>query len=128
MNIFIDPNDPSPKYLQLILQIQRKIVSGTLKPGEKLTSVRKMASKLNINPMTISRSYQSMEKEGWLERKKGIGMIVAREGLSARMEDRFTYVENSLKFLILKSKDVGYSKSEIMALLMQYWDEDIPYN
>lgn len=128
MNIFIDPNDPSPKYLQLILQIQRKIVSGTLKPGEKLTSVRKMASELNINPMTISRSYQSMEKEGWLERKKGIGMIVAREGLSARMEDRFTYVENSLKFLILKSKDVGYSKSEIMALLMQYWDEDIPYN
>lgn len=123
MNILIDPNDPAPKYLQLILQIQRQIVSGALKPGEKLTSVRKMASELNINPMTISRSYQSMEKEGWLERKKGIGMIVAREGLNARMEDRFSYLEGTLKLLIVKSRDVGYSKSEVMALLMRFWDE-----
>ncbi len=122
MKIIIDPQDPCPKYQQLILQIQRYIISGTLKPGEKLISVRKMASMLRLNPMTISRSYQNMEKEGWLTRKNGIGMIVAREGLNKRMEARFTHIEKTINTLIINAKNTGYSKSEIMALVLQNWD------
>ncbi|MDD1782032.1 GntR family transcriptional regulator [Enterovibrio sp. ZSDZ35] len=124
MKVVIDPQDPSPKFRQLITQIQRQIVAGTLMPGEKLTSVRKLAVELNINPMTISRCYQIMEKLGWLERRRGIGMIVAREGLNDRMEDRFGFVESKLKTLITDAKEVGYSRSEVMALVMQYWEEE----
>lgn len=123
MKIVIDPNDPSPKFRQLMTQIQRQIVAGTLIPGEKLTSVRKLAAELNINPMTISRCYQNMEEEGWLERKRGVGMIVARQGLQDRMEDRFGFIEPTLNTLIADAREVGYSKSEVMALVMQYWEE-----
>lgn len=123
MKIVIDPHDPSPKFRQLMTQIQRQIVAGTLIPGEKLTSVRKLAAELNINPMTISRCYQNMEEEGWLERKRGVGMIVARQGLQDRMEDRFGFIEPTLNTLIADAREVGYSKSEVMALVMQYWDE-----
>ncbi|PKF51290.1 GntR family transcriptional regulator [Enterovibrio nigricans] len=124
MKVVIDPQDPSPKFRQLMTQIQRQIVAGTLMPGEKLTSVRKLAAELNINPMTISRCYQIMEKMGWLERRRGIGMIVAREGLNDRMEDRFGFVESKLKTLITDAKEVGYSRSEVMALVMQYWEDE----
>lgn len=123
MKIVIDPNDPSPKFRQLMTQIQRQIVAGTLIPGEKLISVRKLAAELNINPMTISRCYQNMEEEGWLERKRGVGMIVARQGLQDRMEDRFGFIEPTLNTLIADAREVGYSKSEVMALVMQYWEE-----
>lgn len=123
MKIIIDPHDPSPKFRQLMTQIQRQIVAGTLIPGEKLTSVRKLAAALNINPMTISRCYQKMEKEGWLERKRGVGMIVARQGLQGRMEDRFGFIKPTLNALIADAREVGYSKSEVMALVMQHWDE-----
>ncbi|MDD1793532.1 GntR family transcriptional regulator [Enterovibrio makurazakiensis] len=124
MHIVIDPQDPSPKFRQLMTQIQRQIVAGTLKPGQKLTSVRKLAAELNINPMTISRCYQNMEELGWLERKRGVGMLVARDGLNARMEDRFGFIEPSLKNLIVDAREVGYSKSEVMALVMQYWEDE----
>ncbi|MBV7298705.1 GntR family transcriptional regulator [Enterovibrio paralichthyis] len=124
MKIIIDPQDPSPKFRQLMTQIQRQIVAGTLIPGEKLTSVRKLAAELNINPMTISRCYQNMEKQGWLERKRGVGMVVAREGLHERMEDRFAFIEPTLKALLEDAREVGYSKSEVMALVMQHWEED----
>ncbi|MEZ8141222.1 GntR family transcriptional regulator [Enterovibrio norvegicus FF-33] len=124
MHIVIDPQDPSPKFRQLMTQIQRQIVAGTLKPGDKLTSVRKLAAVLNINPMTISRCYQNMEELGWLERRRGVGMIVAREGLHARMEDRFGFIRPALRALLVDAREVGYSKSEVMALVMQYWDEE----
>ncbi|WP_325891379.1 GntR family transcriptional regulator [Grimontia sp. NTOU-MAR1] len=123
MKIVIDPQDPSPKFKQLMTQIQRQIVAGALIPGEKLTSVRKLAAELNINPMTISRCYQSMEEDGWLERKRGVGMIVARQGLQGRMENRFGFIEPRLKALIDDAREVGYSKSEVMALVMQYWED-----
>ncbi|WP_163392002.1 GntR family transcriptional regulator [Enterovibrio norvegicus] len=124
MKIIIDPQDPSPKFRQLMTQIQRQIVSGVLKPGDKLLSVRKLAAELNINPMTISRCYQLMEKQGWLERKRGVGMLVKRDGLHARMEDRFGFIEPALYALITDAREVGYSKSEVMALVMQHWDEE----
>lgn len=124
MKIVINPNDPSPKYCQLMAQIQRHIVSGALMPGVKLTSVRKLASELAINPMTISRCYQLMEQQGWLERKNGIGMMVARDGLPARMEDRFSYISATLNAFIIDARSIGYSKSEVMLLVMRCWEEN----
>ncbi|MFD2177111.1 GntR family transcriptional regulator [Veronia pacifica] len=125
MKIELDQNDPTPKFRQLIEQVRRLIVGGHLRPGQKLISVRKLAAELKINPMTISRCYQQLEQEGWLERQRGVGMVVAASGLKEKMQDRFSLIENPLRALILDAREVGYSRSELMMLVMQNWgDED----
>lgn len=124
MQIELDPQDPTPKFKQLMVQVQRQIVSGALLPGEKLPSVRKLGAELGINPMTISRCYQTLEKQGWLLRRKGVGMVVRKDDLHRKMENRFDFIEDTLRHLIKDASEVGYSKSELMALVMQHWDDN----
>ncbi|RXJ73052.1 GntR family transcriptional regulator [Veronia nyctiphanis] len=125
MKIVLDPDDPTPKFRQLTDQLRRLIVGGHLRPGQRLISVRKLAVELDINPMTISRCYQMLEQEGWLERQRGVGMVVAASAnLKEKMMDRFSLIESPLRALITDAREIGYSRSELMMLIMQNWGEE----
>ena len=73
----IQPSSGIPIYKQIIEQVKRFILSGQLKAGEGLPSVRQVAGYLAVNPMTISKAYSLLEAMGLLERVRGKGMIVA---------------------------------------------------
>lgn len=66
-----------PIYRQIAAQLRRLILSAQLSPGEQLPSVREVAGFHAINPMTVSRAYSQLEAEGFLERRRGKGMVVA---------------------------------------------------
>jgi GntR family transcriptional regulator len=66
-----------PIYRQIAAQLRRLILSAQLAPGEELPSVREVAGFHAINPMTVSRAYSQLEAEGFLERRRGKGMVVA---------------------------------------------------
>ncbi|SIO20054.1 GntR family transcriptional regulator [Salinivibrio sp. ES.052] len=122
MRLSLDSKDATPKFQQLIEQIQRHIASGTLYPGARLPSVRQLARELGMNPMTVSRSYQQLAEEGWLERVRGIGMQVSATIRPAEPEQRLQYVEGALAHFVQATSEAGYSKSEAMALVMTYWE------
>lgn len=122
MRLSLDSQDPTPKFQQLIDQIQRHIASGTLYPGARLPSVRQLAKTLAMNPMTVSRSYQQLADEGWLERLPGVGMQVSETMRPAEPEQRLHYVEGALAHFIQAASEAGYSKSETMALIMTHWE------
>lgn len=73
----ISTGSSEPIYRQLIEQVRRLIASGHLTTGDVLPSVRDIAQALAINPMTVSKAYAMLEAEGVLERRRGIGMLVA---------------------------------------------------
>jgi GntR family transcriptional regulator len=73
----IRPSAPEPIYRQIADQLRRLIASGRLVQGAELPSVRKVAVRHAINPMTVSRAYSQLEAAGLLERRRGKGMIVA---------------------------------------------------
>lgn len=73
----------APIYRQLVDQVRRLVAGGQLAPGDALPSVRDVALQLAVNPMTVSKAYGLLELEGVLERRRGVGMLVASRQHSA---------------------------------------------
>jgi len=85
-------NDSQPIYWQLKERTVAMILDGTLAEGEALPSVRTVASEFQLNPITVSKSYQALVDEGLVEKRRGLGMFVlegARKKLIASERDKF---------------------------------------
>jgi GntR family transcriptional regulator len=91
-NLFtVSTGSSEPIYRQLVGQVQRLVAGGQLAAGDELPSVREVAEQLAVNPMTVSKAYSLLEIAGVLERRRGLGMVVAeshdkRRPLSERLE------------------------------------------
>jgi GntR family transcriptional regulator len=81
----IQPSDSTPIYRQIVEQVQRRVRSGQWRAGEELPSVRAVALEHAINPMTVSKAYSLLEAEGLLERRRGMGMVVAAHAADPRL-------------------------------------------
>ncbi|MEK4852487.1 GntR family transcriptional regulator [Paenibacillus sp. FSL H7-0756] len=74
MGIEFDNNQPI--YLQIMNYIKGEIITGKLKPGDKIPSVRELAAELQINPNTVQRTFQELERETIVETRRGMGRYV----------------------------------------------------
>ncbi|MBB6218532.1 DNA-binding transcriptional MocR family regulator [Anaerosolibacter carboniphilus] len=81
MNILIDKSSMIPIHQQLYQQISDRILSGLMKEGERLPSIRSMSESLTLSPMTIVKVYQQLEDHGLIERAHGKGTFVKRKDL-----------------------------------------------
>ena len=79
--------DNEPIYLQLRQLVLSQILSGSLPEGEAVPSVRQVASQERINPLTVSKAYQTLVDEGLREKRRGLGMFV-NEGARAQALER----------------------------------------
>ncbi len=86
--LLIQPSSVEPIYRQIAQQLRRLIAGGRLPQGEQIPSVRDVAVRHAINPMTVSRAYAQLEAEGLLERRRGKGMVVAAQRGRAQTTDR----------------------------------------
>jgi len=77
--VSIEFDNNLPIYLQIMQYIKRQIVTGTLKAGDKIPSVRELAAELQINPNTVQRTFQELEREEVVETKRGLGRYVTSE-------------------------------------------------
>lgn len=73
---FIDKSSAIPVYFQLLSMLERKIVSGELRPGEKLPSERQMAEMFDISPMTVNKALSMLASNGLVIRERGRGTFV----------------------------------------------------
>jgi len=78
MLLEIDHHSGQPIYRQVIEQIRLQIMAGQLAQGRQLVSVRDLAARIRVNPMTISKAYSLLEVEGLVERRRGVGLFVAK--------------------------------------------------
>ena len=74
--IHLNYRDTRPIYSQIVDGFREQITAGVLLPGEKLPSVRDLATELAINPNTIQRAYRQLESEGWISSIQGKGCFV----------------------------------------------------
>jgi GntR family transcriptional regulator len=87
MLIALDPKDPRPLYVQIIDEIRRALVLGTLIADDLLPSIRQLAAELRINPNTVSQAYRELEREGVLEVRRGQGTFVAHSWVGEGQRD-----------------------------------------
>jgi len=85
-------NDSQPIYWQLKERTVAMILDGTLAEGDTLPSVRTVASDFQLNPITVSKSYQTLVDDGLVEKRRGLGMFVcvgARQKLMESERQKF---------------------------------------
>ena len=120
------PSSGVPIYKQVIDQIKRMIISGYLEPGDELPSVRHVASQFEVNPMTISKAYSILEATGFLERQRGIGMLVSREyNKESEVDNRIILLEPAVKELLIQAKQLSIPKDKLKTIILKYIEEGI---
>ncbi|MBP1904569.1 GntR family transcriptional regulator [Paenibacillus turicensis] len=107
-----------PIYLQIMNKIKRDIVTGTLKAGDKIPSVRELAVELQINPNTIQRTFQELEREQIVETRRGLGRYVTSEEAKI-MNIKKEMASELLEGFIHGMKDLGFSEQEIVKLVSE---------
>ena len=110
--ILLDYRDSRPIYEQVQDGLRKLMVTGVLQEGEKLPSVRALAGQLAINPNTIQRAYEALEREGYVYSIGGKGSFVAprREVDNGRRDDLLKQLDEAVKELLF----LGVSKEELI--------------
>lgn len=116
MTIEFDNN--LPIYLQVMNYIKKQIVAGKLKPGDKIESVRELAAELQINPNTIQRTFQELEREGVVVTRRGLGRYVTEEE-SMMMRMRKEMADQLLERFVSGMKELGFGERDIVALVAE---------
>lgn len=84
-------------YLQICEAICEQILSGTLRPDERIPSVREYGAEIGVNPNTVMRSYEKLTAEGIIYNKRGIGYFISPDAVGIVLEaQRKEFIENEL--------------------------------
>ena len=110
--LHLDYRDSRPIYEQVQDGLRKLMVAGVLQEGEKLPSVRALAGQLAINPNTIQRAYEALEREGYVYSIGGKGSFVAprKEVDTGRRDELMKQLDTCVKELLF----LGVSKEELL--------------
>lgn len=111
----VEPGRGVPIYVQLMDQIRRAVASGILPPGEQLPSVRDLALQLSINPNTIARVYQELEREGVVKSLRGRGTFVTEFASTLSDRERLVKLDEAVEKLFLEAYHLRCTPEEVLA-------------
>ena len=112
-----------PIYAQLIFQIKLAIVSGEYLPGERLASVRELAMDAGVNPNTMQRALQELEREGMVYTQRTSGRFVTEDTKVIESAKKHL-AEDQIKDFLEQMGRLGYPKEEILSLLKASIEEE----
>ena len=107
-----------PIYSQLVDKIELSIVSGALPPGERLASVRDLATEAGVNPNTMQRALQELEREGLVFSQRTAGRFVT-EDIKVIDEIKKTLAKGQIESFLKAMKELGYDRQGIIDLLKE---------
>lgn len=124
MILVVDPHSGIPVYRQIVEQLRFQVASGVLEPGDEIPSTRSLSAQLGVNPMTISKAYALLEKEGLLQRRPGLPLIVRKQGRASERSSKLEQMERVLRPAALKANQMNIGKDEAMALFRRLLDKE----
>lgn len=124
MNIFISNTSDEPIYEQIVRQIKALIMTGELKEGEALPSMRTLAQQLRISVITTKRAYEELERDGFIESYTGKGSFVKRQNPDLYREDTLRKIEAQLVSVCNMAKTAGVGLDELTDILAMLYTEE----
>lgn len=124
MNILISRLSQTPIYEQIQGQIKELVLTGKLKSGQQLPSIRLMAKDLKVGIITVKRAYEELEREGIVVNLQGRGSFVAEIDTQRIKEIHLEMVTERLRELKEFSDTVGISRQEMAAVFGQVYGRD----
>lgn len=120
MNIQINNSSDDPIYLQIKNQIKVQIISGDLKVGEQLPSIRFLAKELRISMLTAKRAYDELELDGFIHSVQGKGNFVAAQNKELIREEYLKKIEEKLQEIVELSEIARITNDELVQMLKSY--------
>ena len=113
----IQPDSSVPIYEQIVAQITFAIASGALEAGTRIPSVRELAGRLVINPNTIARAFQELERRGVVAARRGLGMEVTPDGPDLCRRQRQEIVRGRIRQALREAASSALTAEEIRTLV-----------
>ena len=117
MEIIISNSSGKPIYEQITDQVKSQIMSGQLKAGDALPSMRALAQSLRISLITTKRAYNDLETEGFIETVAGKGSFVAAQDPELLREANLKLAEENIRRAVEVAKRGGISKDELTEMV-----------
>ncbi|EAD1189923.1 GntR family transcriptional regulator [Listeria monocytogenes] len=109
-----------PIYEQIVQKIKEQVVKGILQEGEKILSIREFASRIGVNPNTVSKAYQELERQEVIVTVKGKGTFIANQKDKVSSPKKLAETKIKLKETILDLVYLGINVEEIHRLSDEY--------
>lgn len=116
MRITIQPQGTLAIYEQIVNQLKDAIVTGDLKAGEALPSIRALAGDLQVSVITTKRAYEELEKEGLIRSVAGKGFYVCEYNTDYLREKQLMMIEKRLAELITAAKSAGLNCEDFLEM------------
>lgn len=120
----LDPSNPVPLFQQIADGIRHALAAGAYLPGDPIPSIRAQAQRLRINPNTIQRAYEQLERDGLIESRKGLGMFVTSRADDSARAAIVEALRQSLAAAIRAARAAGLSADQIDAAFDQARAQD----
>lgn len=117
MRFWFAPHSDVPLYRQLATQVQLAILSGDLRPGDRLPSTREMARRFAIHANTVSAGYRELEREGWTALRPGSGVYVCERHTPTAAS---TQIDEHIAAFFRRAHDLGLSSAALRARLADW--------
>jgi GntR family transcriptional regulator len=123
MRVVISNASNEPIYEQITRQIRQQIINGDLAEGDPLPSIRRLAKELQVSVITTKRSYDDLEREGFIDTVAGKGTFVAAQNAEFLREKRLTTVQEKLAEAVDDARLYGVDEEQLHELMRVLFEE-----
>ena len=124
LEIVVSNKTSRPLYEQIVAQMKAQIMSGVLKAGEALPSIRSLARSLQISVLTVQKAYDILQEDGFIETTAGKGCYVSAQNQDFYLEEQQKKIEGCLNEAIETARASGISLDKLINLLTLLYEED----
>lgn len=124
MDIVISNNTGKPIYEQITTQVKSMIISGELKAGDAIPSMRALAKSLHVSVITVQRAYEELQRDGFIETTVGRGSFVSAQNKEFYQEEQQRIAEEHLQIAAEIGRTNRISLEKLTELLALFYLED----
>ncbi|MNC34535.1 HTH-type transcriptional repressor YtrA [compost metagenome] len=125
MHLSVSLTSGEPIYSQVKEQIKNQILTGLLKEGELLPSIRNLAQNLKISVITTKRAYDELEQEGLVTSVSGKGTFVSGNNIESIREIKNRALEDQIRLTIREGKNMGLTRKDFLHLVTILYGEEM---
>ena len=124
MEIIISSNTSKPIYEQITSQIKANVMSGELKTGDPIPSMRSLAKSLHISVITVQKAYEDLQRDGFIETTVGRGSFISAQNKDFYQEEQQKRAEEHLQIAAEIGRMSNISLEKLIELLSMFYSEE----
>lgn len=122
MEIIISSNTSKPIYEQITSQIKAMVMSGELKTGDSIPSMRNLAKTIHVSVITVQKAYEDLQRDGFIETTVGKGSFISAKNKDFIQEEQQKIIEEHLMIAVDIAKSSGIKLEKLTELLALFYN------